>query len=208
MGGVGRVAPEHPAGSDDVDRRLGFEHRADLHRRGVGAQHRGAGFTAGRDVVDEQRVPLAAGGMPDRHVERFEVVPVGLDLGAFGDLEAETDEHVLEPFPCLGDQMGVTAGRLADELGEVEPFGLDPACERLGAERGPAGLERVRDRGQRLVDGLAGGLLVVDRLERTEPGLQLGEVALLAGELGWSATRRRRACRRRRSRRGPHRGRR
>ena len=45
--GVGRVAPEHPPRRDDVDRRLGGEHRADLHRRRVGAQQRGAGLPSG-----------------------------------------------------------------------------------------------------------------------------------------------------------------
>ena len=71
-------------------------------------------------------------------------MPVGLDLGAFGDLEAESDEHVLQPLPCLGDEVGVAAGRLADELGEVESFGLDTRGERLGAERLAARVERSR----------------------------------------------------------------
>ena len=73
--------------------------------------------------------------MPVPHVQRLEVVPVGLDLGAFGDLEAEADERVLEPFPGLGDEVGVAARRCADELGEVESLAFDPSVERLAAER-------------------------------------------------------------------------
>ena len=122
--------------------------------------------------------------MPVAHVQRLEVVPVGLHLGTFGDLEAEADERVLQPFPCLGHEVGVAALRSADELGEIESFGVDPRVERLAAERGAAALERRGDRGHRLVDRLTGRLLVVDRCERAEPGLQLGEVALLAGQRG------------------------
>ena len=107
--GVGRVATEHAAGGDDVDRRRLVEHRADLHRRRVRAQDRAAGLSAGRRVVEEQRVELASGGMPLAHVERLEVVPVGLDLRTLGDLEAEPDEHVLEPLPCLRHEVSVAA---------------------------------------------------------------------------------------------------
>ena len=35
------------------------------------------------------------------------MLPVGLHLRTFGDLEAEADEDVLEPLPRLGDHMGV-----------------------------------------------------------------------------------------------------
>ena len=142
------------------------------------------GSSARRDVVDEQRVPFATGGMPDRHVQRLEVVPVGLDLWTFGDLEAETDEDVLQALPCLRDEVGVTASRLADELGEVEPFGFDTCDERLGAECLPAGVERGGHCGERLVDRCPGRLLVVDRVERAETGLELGEITLLPGEPG------------------------
>ncbi len=95
-------------------------------------------------MVDEQGVPLAAGGVPDRHVERFEVVPIGLDLRALGHLEAQSDEHVFEPLPGLGDQVGVASGRFADELGQIEPFGLDLAGERIGSQGQLAELRATR----------------------------------------------------------------
>ena len=64
--------------------------------------------------VDEQRVELAAGRVTLGHVQGLEVVPVGLHLGALGDLEAEPDEHVLQPLPRLGHEVGVAAARLAE----------------------------------------------------------------------------------------------
>ncbi len=70
------------------------------------------------------------------HVQRLEVVPVGLDLRALGDLEAEPDEHVLEPLPRLGDEVGVPATWSGHDLGEVESLGLECGtplgCGELG----------------------------------------------------------------------------
>ncbi len=111
-------------------------------------------------------------------------MPVGLDLGAFGDLETEADERVLEPLPGLRHEVRVATGRSAGELGEVETFGGDPLVERRRAERRAAIFERRGDGGHGVVDGLAGRLLLVDRVERAEARLELGEFALLAGEPG------------------------
>ena len=142
--GVGRVATEHPPGSDHVDRRRRREHRADLHRRRVRAQHGRSRATIGRDVVDEQRVELAARRVTRTHVQRLEVVPVGLDLGSFGDLEAQPDEHVLETLPRLRHEVGVSAPRLAGVLRQIESLGLDASRQRGAGELGPAGLDRTR----------------------------------------------------------------
>ena len=114
-----------PAGGDDVDRGLAVEHRADLHRRRVRAEHGRARRRAG--VVDEQGVELVARRVAGRHVERLEVVPVGLHLGTLGHREPEPDEDVLEALPRLRDDVGVAAAGGAGELGEVEPFGGDAA---------------------------------------------------------------------------------
>ena len=54
----------------------------------------------------------------------------------------------------------------------AEPSGGAPIFERRG------------DGGHGVVDGLAGRLLLVDRIERAEARLELGEFALLAGEPG------------------------
>ena len=67
-------------------------HRADLHRRGVRAQH---------DVVgDVERVGAVARRVRRAVVERVEVVVDGLDLGALDDGEAEAEEDVLDLAPA------------------------------------------------------------------------------------------------------------
>ena len=73
---------------------------------GLGRQHR----LGAREV---ERVLHVAGGMVRRHVERFEVVVVVLDLGAFEHLIAEAREDLLH--------------LVADE------------AERMARSRGPAG---------------------------------------------------------------------
>jgi hypothetical protein len=78
----------------------------------------------GLAVLDVERVVHAARRVIGGHVQRLEVVPVGLHLGAFCHLEAETDEHVLQPLPGLGDHVGVAAARLAQDLGEVDALGF------------------------------------------------------------------------------------
>ena len=138
----------------------------------------------GAGVVDEQRVEVAARRVVLAHVEGLEVVPVGLHLGPFGDLEAEPDEHVLEPLPRLRDEVGVATARLAGELGQVEPLGLDPAARSRAGERLTAAGDRRGDGVDRLVEALSGRSALVDGGERAEPRLQLGEVAPLAEQLG------------------------
>ena len=86
-----RVAAVDLARRDDAHRRLLREHRAHLHRRGVGAQqHRAARPDGG--LVDVEGVLHVARGVVRRDVERLEVVVVELDLRALGDLEAQPRE--------------------------------------------------------------------------------------------------------------------
>ena len=51
---------------------------------------------------------LPRAGMPFGDVERLEVVPGGLDLGALGHGVSHADEHVFKTVTSLGDQMQVT----------------------------------------------------------------------------------------------------
>ena len=74
--------------------------------------------------------------------------------------------------------------RLARVLGQIEPLGLDASRQRRAGELGSAGLDRAVDDPHRLVDGLTGGALLVDRRQRAELGLQLGELAPLAEQAG------------------------
>ena len=55
--------------------------------------------------------PTRRGPGGRRHVERLEVVPVGLDLGTLGHREAHADEDVLEALAGLGDQVEVAPTR-------------------------------------------------------------------------------------------------
>ena len=105
VGGIGRVGAEGASGSDDVDRRLLVLHSADLHRRGVRPQHDLFGFTK----VHEDGVEAAPSRVPFRDVERLEVVPGGLDLGALGHGITHTHEHVFEAIAGLRNQMQVAS---------------------------------------------------------------------------------------------------
>ncbi len=77
----------------DVDRHAPLEQGAGLHRRGVGAQHEAA---LGR--VDEEGVLHLARRVVGVEVQGVEVEPLGLDLGALGDLPAHADEQVGDPL--------------------------------------------------------------------------------------------------------------
>jgi hypothetical protein len=67
--------------------------RADLHRRGMRAQQPA--------ILEVERVVHGARRMIGRNVQRFEIVEVVLDLGAFGDLEAGAPEDLLDAQPRL-----------------------------------------------------------------------------------------------------------
>ena len=113
--------------------------------RGVGAQHGRTGLA----VLDVEGVVHAARRMIGRHVEGLEVVPVGLDIGSLGDLEAEPDEHVLESLPRLGDHMGMAASRAGEHLREVDSLGCQlqqrarPRPARVVAGRAPSATAAV-----------------------------------------------------------------
>ena len=87
---------------------------------------------------------LSRAGMALGEVQRAEVVPLGLDLGALRHREAHADEDVLEPLPGLGDEVGVTQAARGHDLGEVEPFGLELRGPVVVGEARAGGLERRR----------------------------------------------------------------
>ncbi|MEZ5295546.1 MAG: hypothetical protein R2697_04535 [Ilumatobacteraceae bacterium] len=71
----------------------------------------------------------------------------------------------------------------ADVLGQVEAFGGDAPGARRRPVR-PGALEGRLDGLHRLVDRLAGGLLLLDGVEGAELPLEGGEFALLAEQSG------------------------
>src|SRR5581483_5120552 len=114
-----------------------------------------------------------------------EVVPVVFDLGALRDLEAEPDEHVLEPLDGLGDQMFVAVAATAVAvLGEIEPLGFELLGPRRGGEGGAALGDRGFERGPRLVERSA-RLLSGIRIERAEPLADGGQRAPFAEQVGF-----------------------
>ena len=119
------------------------------------------------------------------HVQGLEVVPVGLHLGPLGDLEAEPDEHVLEPLPGLGDD--VRPARVAGlPANSVRSSRSASTCRSRATAASSARLASSA-RGGAPVASLSawpGLLALVDGGERAELGLQLRQRAPLAEQLG------------------------
>ena len=130
VGGVEFVGAEGAADRDDVDRQLALEQRADLHRRGVGAQQLPGAF--GRDV---EGVLFAARRMVGREVQRVEVELLGLDLGPLGQFPAHRDEGVGDVLGQDRDRMP-GAGRLPRRRQRhVDAFGEQHRGVALGPQR-------------------------------------------------------------------------
>src|SRR5680860_348516 len=100
VGGVG-VAPVDLARDDHEDRRRLRLHRADLHRRGVGAQQQLGVRLDVEGVLEHPR------RVSRRMVERGEVVVVVLDLRPLDHPVAEADHHVLDLPRGAGDQVQI-----------------------------------------------------------------------------------------------------
>jgi hypothetical protein len=94
IGAVDAARREH------VDRHLAVEHGAHLHGARVRAEHE---VRLGR--VDEERVLHGPRGVVGVEVERVEVEPLALDLGALGDLPAHAGEHVAHAVLQEGERM-------------------------------------------------------------------------------------------------------
>jgi len=85
---------------DDADGRLVGFHHAELGVGGVCAEEQVG--------VDVEGVLHVAGGMVGREVESFEVVVVGVDVGAVLDGEAHAGEHLEDLFHHAGDGVEAT----------------------------------------------------------------------------------------------------
>ncbi len=102
MTGVGRVpsvaAPWHHRvdGQQPLGHRL--FHQVDLYRRGVGAEQHRLRLTD----LEVEAVPHAPCRVSRGDVEGAEVVPIRLDFGALGHLEAHAHEDILEHAPGPG----------------------------------------------------------------------------------------------------------
>jgi hypothetical protein len=153
-------------------------HHPDLHGRGVGAQQHGFGIAE----VDVHGVPHAPSRMGCRDVERFEVVPVGFDLGALGHVEAHADEHVLETVAGLGDQVEVAAAGGGRSLGEVDALSGVLELEGFGLQLLSAGGDLVDQCFAGRVEGLT-HLATLITVELAHGALEPVELGLLAEQL-------------------------
>ncbi|KAG1647761.1 hypothetical protein GQR58_030342 [Nymphon striatum] len=145
--------------------------------RGVGSVS--AEGATGSDDVHEDGVEAATSGVPLGDVERFEVVPSGLDLGAFSHGVAHTHEHVFETITSLRDQVQVAGVGLHLKLGQVKPlcFESDSArCARKICVTGGKGCFDCLSSG---IDCLSGFLALI-WLQRTEIFLRCGNGRFLA----------------------------
>jgi hypothetical protein len=130
----------------------------------------------GAAELDVEGVPHRPGRVGGGHVEGFEVVPVGLDLGTFGHLVAQGEEDLLQ-FPLhLGDGVEVAPFGVAGGQGEIEP--VDQLGGRRAHHLAPVGqhggdLGPVRREGP-AGGGTVGGVETADRL------LRRGQEAALA----------------------------
>ena len=166
------VAPVGAAWDDEVERRRVLLHRADLHRRRVGAQDHVVGQV--------ERVRLEPRGVLRRVVERVEVVVDEVALRALDDGEAEAEEHVLDLAPGGGDQVQA-ADRRDRAAGErdVDDVRGEPLLELRGLELAAARLDRALERAARLVGGAADRAALLRR--------QVGNVAEQVRQLGLAA---------------------
>ena len=126
VGLVELVGPEDLAGAGDVERRLGGEHGAGLHRGGVGAQHevgRRARLTAHRGAIDIEGVLHLPRRMIGVEVEGVEVEPLVLELGALGDGPAHGDEKIGDLIDQDVERMPRAGGQTRRGDGDIDGLG-------------------------------------------------------------------------------------
>ena len=190
VGGV-IVGAKGAARRDDAQRRGDVFHVANLHRRGMGAQHGpGRAWRGGGQI---KGVMVLAGRVPGRNVESLEVVKVVLDMRPLRHGEAHLAKDRHQFFHGLADRVdSADRGRTGGQ-GHIDAFGLQLRLQLGGLQRGLALLNRLGHHLLELVDRLAGFLA---RL-----GIQLAQVLHLGGDPALLAQRRdprfvqRRRCR-------------
>ena len=126
VGGVA-VGSVHAAGSDHVERRAMALAGADLHRRGVRPED--ARVLAGRSRLEVEGIHHRSRGWFSPHVERGEIVTLRLDLGPFGDAEAEVGKDLGELVHHLADRMDGALRRLRRRQRQVDRLRCELALQ-------------------------------------------------------------------------------
>jgi hypothetical protein len=123
----------------------------------VDAQQHRAGVKEVLDGLYIERVSSQPRGVGHRRIERVEVVVGGLDLGTLLDVEAETDEDVLDLPSRLRDQVQVPdRGQRVGGQGDVDAFALEPLLKLVRGQLAGAFVDLPCKRLPGLVGCLAG----------------------------------------------------
>jgi hypothetical protein len=173
------------ARADDPHGRLADPlHRPDLHGRGVGPEEDGPGLdaVAQRGLVRVERVLHVARGVVGRDVQRFEVVPVELDLRPARDLVAEPREDAGDLLGRPGDGVAVPArDEPARRERHVDGRALQLRLELRLLEPAAGAVELLLDVRLDAVRDLADARAVLGG-ELAHAAQHRGELALLAEE--------------------------
>ena len=108
-------------GADDTQRRAFRLHRADLHGRGVGAQHMRWPIVAfGTGHV--KRVHFGTGRVVAGDVQRIEIIPIGINARPFGDRKPKFGKNGCNLFGHLTDRVDRALACGPCRQCHVEPF--------------------------------------------------------------------------------------
>ena len=147
------VAAVDLARRDHPQRRLVGVHVTHLHAGGMRAQQAA--------IAEVERVVHGARRVMRREVQRFEVVPVVLDLRAVGQLVAQSAENVGDALQRAADRMQPAPRAVPARQRYVDGFAGQARVERGVFQHGFADRQRLADRIARAIDRFAGGLALV-----------------------------------------------
>ncbi len=127
---------------------------------------------AGILIREIERIVHRARRVRFGHVERGEIVPIVLDLGARRDGEAEVGEDLRQLFHHPAHRVDRSLGHLGGGQGQVEPFGCQPRFELGIAQRLALRRNRIGDPCPRALDQRTLRLTLFGRhrAERLEQG--------------------------------------
>ena len=121
VGCVNGVRTVNTARRNNADRRLALFHRADLHRRGLRAEH--------NIIRNIEGILRVACRMILRDVQRLEVVVIQLNLRTLSDREAQTEENLLELVEHDVQRMLLADDNVLTRQGNVDSLRLQLLLE-------------------------------------------------------------------------------
>ena len=167
------IGTEGAARDDDADRRRLRQHRADLHRRGVGAQHEARAVRALRQI---ECVVLLTRGVFGRDVQRREIVKILLDMRPLGDDEPHLAKDRDDLVDRLADRVNAAGLARLHRQGDIGALAGKLCGARRAAEPIAGFGERSRDH---VLHGIQRSTGFAPRFgrERAEATHQFGQTA-------------------------------